>query len=94
MSTHREYLQQKFYKKMENYDELVRDINERARHLGNETYLTHLRLYKEQKDQMEDIMRYFDQAGVEPSKNTTEAILTLALQEFHQYLMGIKNGEK
>ncbi|MFB4162764.1 hypothetical protein ACE1TI_02740 [Alteribacillus sp. JSM 102045] len=93
MSTHRENLQKELYNKMEQYDELVRDINKKAIHLGNETYFTHLRLYKEQKDQIEDIMRYFDEAGVEASKNTTETILILALKEFHHYIMSIKNEE-
>ncbi len=92
MSTHRENLQKELYEKMADYDDLVREINNKAKHLGNETYFTHLRLYKEQKDQIEDIMRYFDEAGVDASKNTTESILTFALNEFHHYIMSIKNG--
>ncbi|SFE73140.1 hypothetical protein [Alteribacillus iranensis] len=93
MTTHREKLQNELYEKMEEYDDLVRELNERARHLGNETYFTHLRLYKEQKDQIEDIMRYFDEVGVNASENTTEMIVTLALKEFHQQLMRIKNDQ-
>lgn len=92
MSTYRENLQRELYEKMEEYDKLVEDINERACHLGNETYFTHLRLYKEQKDQIEDIMRYFDEVGMDSSKNTTEMILTIALKEFHHLLMRIKQG--
>ncbi|WP_240374845.1 hypothetical protein [Bacillus piscicola] len=92
MTTHRERLQNELYKKIEEYDVLVSCLNERARHLGNETYFTHLRLYKEQKDQIEDIMKYFDEVGLDAKENTTEMILTIALKEFHHYIMKIKNG--
>ncbi|MDA3129166.1 hypothetical protein ACFPTR_03040 [Aliibacillus thermotolerans] len=93
MTTHRERMQKEFYRQMESYDKLVTALNEQARHLGNETYFTHLRLYKEQKDQIEDIMRYFDEIGVDAKNNTTEMILTIALKEFHRQIMHIKNSD-
>ncbi|MFZ4450443.1 hypothetical protein [Salibacterium aidingense] len=94
MATHREKQQQELYENMKKYDELVKDLNEKAEHLGNETFFTHLRLYNEQKEQLEEIKQYFEEVGMPPEQNTTEAILSLALKEFHQYLMYIKNEQQ
>ncbi|MFB5661392.1 hypothetical protein [Alteribacillus sp. HJP-4] len=91
MSTQREKQLQKLEEKLDRYHELIIEINTLTQHLGNETYAPGLLLYKEQKDQLEDIMTYFDETGVPTEQNTVEAILTLSLKEFHQYLMNIKN---
>lgn len=94
METSRERKQEYYYRKLSEYDELVTEINQLSRELGNETLLTHLRLYKEQKDQIEDIMSYFDKVGMQPEKNSAESILSLGLLELHKSLMDIKGTRR
>ncbi|SFP79368.1 hypothetical protein [Salibacterium halotolerans] len=91
MVTHREKQQQELYRKLEQLDKLAADINETAAHIGNETYIPSLRLYREQQEQIQDIQAYFEQVGMPPSNQNAEYILPLALKEFHRQLMHIKN---
>ncbi|MFD2705074.1 hypothetical protein [Salibacterium lacus] len=93
MGTHREKQQQELYRKIEQLDELAKDINETAAHLGNETYVPSLRLYREQQEQIQDIQSYFEQVDMPRSNQTVEHILALSLKEFHRQLMHIKNDD-
>ncbi|WP_100399660.1 hypothetical protein [Bacillus sp. FJAT-44742] len=90
MSTNRDRQLQQYYNKVKEFDALITDLNARASHLGIETSFTSLRLYKEQKDQIEEIMKYFDQVEVPPEQNNVEAILSLSLKEFHAFITTLK----
>ncbi|MBU8906929.1 hypothetical protein [Desertibacillus haloalkaliphilus] len=91
MSTQREKQLQQFYEHMVQLEELVATLNDEARHLGNEMTFTTLRLYKEQNDQLDDIKAYFDEVNMDPEKNTTEEILTVALKQFHEFITSLKS---
>ncbi|WP_018921513.1 hypothetical protein [Salsuginibacillus kocurii] len=92
MTTHRERLQKEYDEEVKQYDELVQILNKKGRRLAIEQMFTHLRLYKEQKDEIEDIMSYFDRIGMDAKNNTTETIIAMALKEFHHYILSLDSS--
>ena len=93
MPTSREQQQKLYYQLIEHIAASITEANEQAAHLGIETRLPVLHLYKEQTEQIEDIQNYFRQVGM-PIEQTTEAdVLTMALKHFHQFICHLQNDK-
>ncbi|MFV8827383.1 hypothetical protein [Alkalihalobacterium sp. APHAB7] len=91
MKTEREKQFEAYYKQIEKVEESIKNLNEQATHLGIETRFINLKLFKEQVEQLEEIQAYFNEVKMAPDQNTSEAILTIALKQFHQFIQGIKS---
>ena len=89
MKTNRELQFEAYYNKVKELDNLVKELNATAKHLGVETRFTDLRLYKEQTDKLEEITAYFSKVNMTSDNNTTEAILTISLREFHKFIKSL-----
>lgn len=91
--TVREEKQKQLRELLKESEQLQQSINQLARELANETRVLQVHLYKEQKDQLEDITRYFDEVDMEADQTRPEAILTMALNHFHSHLMHVKKND-
>ncbi|WP_096199036.1 hypothetical protein [Bacillus sp. FJAT-45350] len=90
MKTHREKQIEEYYKKVQQLDRLIQELNEEGSHLGMETKFTNTRLFKEQNEQLEEIREYFHDVEMPEERNTNEAILTVAVGHFHKFIMEIR----
>ncbi|PSL50928.1 hypothetical protein B0H94_102205 [Salsuginibacillus halophilus] len=90
MRTYREQQAVEYEDMAVQYDKLVQSLNARSAFLANETRFTHLRLYKEQVEQIEEIQAYFRNVGMSESDMTTEAVLTMALKEFYEFVQSLR----
>ncbi|WP_216828299.1 hypothetical protein [Alkalihalobacterium elongatum] len=91
MKTEREKQFEAYYRQVEELEKTIENINEQAQHLGVETRLINVKLYREQVEQLDEIKAYFNEVKMAPDKNTTEAILIIALKQFHQFIQKLKN---
>jgi hypothetical protein len=87
--TQREQKMKEFYEKIRATEQLSKEINELADDLANETKYHVLRLYKEQWEQIEEIQAYFKSVDMHPENNTEDAIISVALQRFHEFIKSL-----
>ena len=86
MPTSRERQQAIYYQLVESTAASIAEANELAKHLGIETRLFSLHLYKEQLDQIEEIQTYFRKVGMPIEQSTEDEVLIMALKHFQQFI--------
>ncbi|MEB1806248.1 MAG: hypothetical protein LPK26_02895 [Bacillaceae bacterium] len=91
MKTEREKQFEAYYRKIEEVEESIKNLNKQAEHLGIETRFIPFKLFKEQVEQLEEIQTYFNEVKMAPDQNTSEAILTISLKQFHQFIQSLKS---
>ncbi|MDT8859639.1 hypothetical protein N0O92_05280 [Alkalihalobacillus sp. MEB130] len=79
-----------YYELLSSINQNITSANQAASHLGIETRVMPYPLFKEQVDQIEEIRSYFKEVNMSTEQMTNEAILTLSLKHFHQFIVGLK----